>query len=247
DHVKEIRHRIEDDLFSEWKNGVKSTYDISRLLGALIDATEERLKAFDDRITQAKDNEEDAANRVKINNETWARMGFISKAVGKPDSLLDAQGEALLEQYIYRTRIESLIFAKQLTEELIVEITDLKSETDKCTSTIAEATKKYNDRINERITDDGSVDLREQLVRFYNPELVRTVSKNLIKDEIEQRTQTSRVRLSLIGRLGENPNFTVFNQRIGVSALLDVLDKECANHARIAHNNLIQNPKERLL
>lgn len=247
DHVKEIRHRIEDDLFSEWKNGVKSTYDISRLLGALIDATEERLKAFDDRITQAKDNEEDAANRVKINNETWARMGFISKAVGKPDSLLDAQGEALLEQYIYRTRIESLIFAKQLTEELIAEITDLKSETDKCTSTIAEATKKYNDRINERITDDGSVDLREQLVRFYNPALVRTVSKNLIKDENEQRTQTSRVRLSLIGRLGENPNFSVFNQRIGVSACLDVLDKECANNARIAHNNLVQNPKEKLL
>src|SRR5206468_1105593 len=103
------------------------------------------------------------------------------------------------------------------------------------------------DRIAERITDDGSIDLREQLVRFYSPELVRIITKNLIKDENEQRTQTNRVRMSLIGRLGENPNFSLFNQRIGVPAFLDVLDEECARNARIAHNNLVQNPKEKLL
>ena len=247
EHVKEIRRRIEDDLFSEWKNGIKSTYDVSRLLAALIDSTDERLKGLDDKITLAKGNEEDAANRVRVINEDWARMGFIKKAVGKPDSLLDAQGEALLEQYTYRTLIEALAFSKQLLEELIVEITDLKGEADRCTSIMSEAIKKYNDRIAERITDDGSIDLREQLVRFYNPNLVRTVTKNLIKDENEQRTQTNRVRMSLIGRLGENPNFSLFNQRIGVSAFLDVLDVECANNARIAHNNLVQNPKEKLL
>jgi hypothetical protein len=248
EHVKEIRRRIEEDIFNEWKNGVKSTYDISRLLAAVLDATEERLKGLDDRITQVKDNEEKAANEVKVNNEDWARMGFFGKNVfGKPDSLLDTQGEALLEQYTYRTRKEALAFSKQLIEELIVEITDLKGEVDKCTSIISEAIKKYNDRIAERITDDGSIDLREQLVRFYSPELVRTITKNLIKDENEQRTQTNRVRMSLIGRLGENPNFALFNQRIGVPALVDVLDDECARNARIAHNNLVQNPKEKLL
>jgi hypothetical protein len=247
EHVKEIRRRVEEDIFNEWKNGVKSTYDISRLLAALLDATEERLKGLDDRIAQARDNEEDAANKVKVNNEAWARMGFISKAVGKPDSLLDTQGEALLEQYVYRTRKEALAFSKQLIEELIVEITDLKGEVDKCTSIISEAIKRYNDRIAERITDDGSIDLREQLVRFYSPELVRVITKSLIKDENEQRTQTNRVRMSLIGRLGENPNFALFNQRIGVPAFVDVLDEECARNARIAHNNLVQNPKEKLL
>lgn len=247
EHVKEIRRRVEDDLFNEWKNGIKSTYDISRLLAALLDATDERLKGLDDKITQAKDNEQDAANRVKLNNEAWARMGIISKAIGRPDSLLDAQGETLQEQYVYRTRIEALIFAKQLVEELMVELTDLKSEVDKCTSTISGAIKKYNDRIAERINDDGSIDLREQLVRFYNPELVRTITRNLVKDENEQRTQVNRVRLSLIGRLGDNPDFSIFNQRIGVTEFLDILDKESEKNARIAHNNLIQNPKERLL
>src|SRR5262249_45055206 len=98
-----------------------------------------------------------------------------------------------------------------------------------------------------RIADDGKQDLRDQLVRFYDPELVKTISRTMVKDENEQRTQTNRVRVSLIGRLGETPSFSLFNQRIGVAEFLDVLDKECANNARVAHNNLIQNPKDKLL
>ena len=165
EHVREIRRRIEDDLFTEWKNGVKSVNDASRLLAALLESIDDRRKLLDDKITATKDNEESAGNRVRTNNQQWAHMGILSKVVGKPDSLLDAQGEALQEQYIYRTRIEALQFAKQLTEELVTELTDLKSEVDKVASTIAAAVKKYTERIGERIQDHGQRDLREQLVR----------------------------------------------------------------------------------
>ena len=173
-------------------------------------------------------------------------MGFLQKTVlGKPDSLLDAQAEVLQEQYIYRTRIEALIFSKQLMEDIVAEITDLKSEVDKCTSTAAAAVKKYNDRLAERVTDDGKIDLREQLVRFYDPDLVRRVSSSLVKDENEQRTQTARVRQALVEKLGDRPNFSVFNQRIGTTEFIDVLDKECAKNAQIAHNNLVVNHKRK--
>lgn len=247
DHVREIRGRIESDLFTEWKNGIKSANDISRLLSALLESIDDRRKLFDDKITAAKDNEESAGNRVRVNNQEWAHMGLLSKVVGKPDSLLDAQGEALQEQYIYRTRIEALQFAKQLTEELVTELTDLKSEIDKAASTIAAAVKKYSDRIAERIQDNGKHDLREQLVRFYDPQVVRAVSTTLTKDETEQRTQSNRVRQALSGRLGDHPTFALFNQRINVTDFLDVLDKECASSAQVAHNNIVTNPKEKLL
>jgi hypothetical protein len=248
EHSREIRSRIETEMFSEWKNGIKSAFDISRLLAAVLDLLDERRKLVDDKVTQMKANEEQAANRVRANNQAWAGMGFLQKTVfGKPDSLLDAQGETLQEQYIYRTRIEALIFSKQLMEDVMGEISDLKSEVDKCASTAAAAVKKYNDRLAERVTDDGKIDLREQLVRFYDPDLVRRVSTNLVKDENEQRTQTARVRQALIDRLGDHPNFAVFNQRTGPVDFLDVLDKECAKNAQIAHNNLVVNEKDKLL
>jgi hypothetical protein len=247
EHVNEIRRRVEADLFAEWKNGVRSTYDVSRLLAALIEYTEERLKTMDDKIVQAKNNEEEASNKVKVNDQQWAQIGIFGKMVGKPENILNAQGDALFELYVYRTRIEAWAFAKQLTEELVAELTDLKSQVDQCTSTITEAIKRYNERINERIADTGAGDIREQLVRFYKPSLVKSVVQSLTKDEGEQRTQTNRVRQALIGRLGDHASFGLFNDRINIADFLDILDKESANNSRIAHNNLIQNPKERLL
>lgn len=248
EHAREIRRRVELEMFSEWKNGIKSAYDISRLLSALLDSLDERRKLVDEKVAQMKVNEEGAANRVRINNGNWAGMGFLQKTVfGKPDSLLDAQAESLQEQYIYRSRIEALIFSKQLLEDVMAEMTELKSEVDKCASTAAAAVKKYNDRIAERVTDDGKIDLREQLVRFYDPDVVRRVNASLVKDENEQRTQSARVRQALIDRLGDHPNFSAFNQRTSQADFIDVLDKECAKNAQIAHNNLVVNEKEKLL
>jgi len=123
----------------------------------------------------------------------------------------------------------------------------LKSEVDKAASTISAAVKKYTERIAERIQDDGKRDLREQLVRFYDPQVVRSVSSTLTKNETEQRTQSNRVRQALAARLGDHPNFSLFNQRIGMADFVDVLDKECAASAQVAHNNIVTNPKEKLL
>jgi len=244
--VSQIRRLVETDLLADWKNGVRSATELSKLLASLLDSTGERLKTMDDKIVQMRSNEEEAAHKVEANNQEWSHIGVVGRIVGKPETLVNAQGDALFQQYVYRTRAEAWTFAKQITEELIVELTDLKSQVDQTASTIAEAVKKYNERIAQRITDKGP-DLREQLVRFYNPELVRNITRSMVKNEDEQRTQTNKVRIALIGMLGENPTFSIFNQRIGIGDFIDVLDKQSANNARVAHNNLIQNPKERLL
>src|SRR5262249_21385373 len=124
---------------------------------------------------------------------------------------------------------------------------DLKGDIDRCASTINEAIKKYNERIGRRITDGGVDDLRQQLVRFYRPDLVRSVTQSLIKNEGEQRTQANRVRQAMVRRLGDNPSFGLFNERFTTSDFLDLVDKESAANARIAHTNLVQNRKDRLL
>src|SRR5262249_24609297 len=52
DQVREIRARIEGDLFAEWRNGVKAMHDISRVLASLIAYVDERFVAMDDRIAK---------------------------------------------------------------------------------------------------------------------------------------------------------------------------------------------------
>jgi hypothetical protein len=247
EHVAEVRRQIETELFADWKNGVKSASEISRLLAALIESVEERLKIMDDKVVAMKNNEAEAANEVAANNQAFKNVGLIGKALNRHENLLNAQGEALHKQYAYRTWIEAWSFAKQLTAELVQELSNLKADVDQSASTIAEAVKKYNQRIGERVNDGGTTDARQQLIRFYDPAKVKALTASLVKDENEQRTQTGKVRLALIGQLGDSASFELFNQRITIAGFLDVLDKESANNARIAHNNFVQNPKDRVL
>jgi len=247
EHVAELRRQVETDLFAEWKNGTKSAFDISRLLASLIDATEERLRGMDDKIVQMKGNEEEASKKVAANNQQFSQVGILGRVFKKDENLLNAQGEALHQQYAYRTWTEAWTFAKQLTQELLLELSNLKAQVDQAGSTIADAVKKYNERVGERLTDSGQPDAREQLVRFYDPDVVRRVTRDLVKDADQQRTHSGKVRTALIGRLGDGPTFALFNQRIGVADFLDILDKESAANARVAHNNTIQDSKQRLL
>jgi hypothetical protein len=149
--------------------------------------------------------------------------------------------------YVYRTRAEGWGFAKALLIEVIAEITDLKGEVDRVANTLQQALKKFETGIQARLNDGGSGDLRQHLIRFYDPQQVKAVSRRLVLDEAEQKTQTGRVRAALVEKIGPEGGFAQFNQRVPESTFLDVLETVCEDNARIAHQNLVQNPKERLL
>lgn len=248
DMAQEIRARIEHELVNEWKIGAKSTWDVSRLLAALSDKLDERLKGCDEQVARARKAEEEAQSRVLGNAHKWASMSLLSKHVlGTPDSLLDAHGVHLQEMYVWRTRAEGWAFAKALLMELTAEITDLRAEVDRATNTLQQALKKFETGIQARLGDAAAGDLRQPLIRFYDPQQVRQVGRRLVVEEAEQRTQTARVRAALADKLGPQPSFALFNQRVTESTFLDVLETVCEDSVRIAHQNLLQNPAERLL
>lgn len=248
DMAREIRNRIEQELMEEWKVGAKSAWDVSRLLVALSESLDERLRQTDEQVSRARKAEEDAQLRAQSNAKKWAEMGIFSKhLLGTPDSLLDAHGVLLQEVYVYRTRAEGWAFAKALLMDVVADVTDLRAEVDRAANTLQEALKKFEVAIQSRLTDAEAGDLRQHLIRFYDPQLVRQVSRRLVVEEAEQRTQTSRVRAALVEKMGPQASFSLFNQRISESTFLDVLERVCEDSARIAHQNLVQNPKERLL
>jgi hypothetical protein len=248
EQAREIRLRVEGELFPEWQNGVKSAHDASRMTTALIEATDGRLKNLDDRIRQTTENEVEALRRVQANSHEWAQMGPLRKLIGQRDQVFERQAQALCDLYVLRTRLRGLGFAKELLQEVLAELNGLKSEVDRCASTLAEAVHTYDQRIAERVKDAGSgPDLREALVRFYDPQHVKTVLRGLLRDEDEQRAQSSRVRKAIFTKLGERSSFALFSERMGHAEVIDLLDEQSAQNARMAHNNLIRNPKDKLL
>jgi hypothetical protein len=248
DMAREIRTRVEQELINEWAIGAKSAWDVSRLLIALSDHLDERLRTCDENAVRARTAEEQVQGQLLGNVKKWSQMGFLSKRLfGTADSLFDAHGAHLQDLYVHRTRAEGWGFAKVLLMEVLAEITDLKGEVDRVANTLQQGLKKFEAGMDSRLNDTGSEDLRQHLIRFYDPVQVKSVSRRLMLDEAEQKTQTSRVRDALIEKVGASPSFALFNQRISQSTFLDVLETVCEDNARIAHQNLVQNRKDRLL
>jgi hypothetical protein len=245
DHARQIRGRIESDIFEEWKNGSRSAHEIGQLLDALLTTLEGRGKILmDEKMVRAKENAEATSQKITANNVEWVKIGILSAAFGKRNNMLDAQATCLEEHYVHRTRFEGWQFAKGLIQELITEITSLRNEVTRFASLVTEAIKECDDRIAERCSDDGGqTDLRKPLVQFYNPSGVREFTRQLTHDKRVQQTQANDVRLSIIEQLGEHPDFTTLNARMPKQRLIDILEVRCEQGAVNAHNNLIASNK----
>ncbi|HTC95775.1 MAG TPA: tubulin-like doman-containing protein [Terriglobales bacterium] len=236
-HLRELRGRIEKDLFQEWMTGQKSVYDISRLLAALLASLEERQKQMEEKIARHRQMVEATTVSTASNAAEWSRLGVVSGWLGKRQNLLNEQGECLRQLYIYRTRLEGLGFAKNLLEALIADLALLAADVSRCAAMMVEAGKDFSARVAERCADSGQADLQKPVVRFYKPGAVKELARALIRDRIEQQKHSATVRAALAPLLGENQNFASFNLRISKEKFTSVLESMSARNATAAHDN----------
>ena len=246
DMAREVRGRIERELFDDWRTGARSAAEISRVLAALADALGERALAVDGTLAHLNAEIEGTREQIGIVQRRWSELGLFGKLTGGRDSLFDALAINLQELYVRQTRIEAWTFARPLLAEITTEIADLKAMVDNVVSTTQEALRRVSNGIDERLKSaDG--DIKGHLIRFYDPELVRRVTKTLANDESEQRTQTAKVRAGLIDAIGPNPTFTAFAARLGLGDLIDRIETTAEANAEIAHNTLVTEAKDRIL
>lgn len=242
DLAKEIESGIHDELFTEWRNGTKSLYDIKRLIETIVNNLQKRYFEIDDKIINNEQNQERELAIAIENEKTWAKVGLLSAFVGKKEKLLDAQAIVFESLYIYKTMGEALRFSKVLMSQTIEQLNSLKSEIDRANQTLDGALKEFDKNINERINDDTSVNdqevFKQQVIRFYDPAKVKQVTKMFIRDKGAQETQTASVRRTIVSRLGDQPNFNLFNERISKTTLINEIEKTCDENAKDAEANL---------
>jgi hypothetical protein len=246
DQAREIRNRLEADLFDQWRDGQASIHEVGLLLDALLRDLYKRNNKIDDELAKAKDDADSVSAKIDANKKEWAKMGPITaKIFGKRDRLMDVHSIFLQEYSIQKTKFEGWQFAKKLLPKLISEITGLKTEIANCISLITEEAEQFKNHISERCADDVKTDLRSPLVKFYNPGEVKEFTKELTTDVDVQRGQANEVRMAIIKQLGDNPNFTAFNTRIDKLRFKDILESTCEEGAVTAHNNVIATKKEK--
>jgi hypothetical protein len=242
DHIRELRGRIEAELFSDWRSGARSMHDIDRLVVALIESLDERLGVIDTQISKlGEESEPHKTTEAKIaeNRKQWAKLGPLSTFFGKHKNLLNAQAEALIVRYTSKTRLEGYRFSRDLIKRLIQDLNVLSSDITRCKRLISEAGGAFKTATECRLNDRGTEDIGKAMVRQYRPSDVRTFVRRMICDSTIQRKQTSVVRDQLIKLLGDRQTFANFEGRITQGVLEDTLSASCKDSAVAAHSDVV--------
>jgi hypothetical protein len=236
--AKEIRQHIEEQLFTDWKNGVKSLQEIIALINALTDSLKQRKRNLEQQRTTKENQSKGASQQIAWVTEQWQKRHWFTRT----HKLLTRQTENLTDLYLAKTQIVALHFADKLLDEILNELNGLQAQLLECNNTISEANRDFTNLLAQRLREQPNA---SQTTRLYDPILIKTMTKKLITDEQLQRTATTQVREQIVKKLGNHPHFSAFN-RLEKTIFFDTLIIESATNAQISHDQWIQNPRERL-
>jgi len=245
DHARDLRSRIEQDLFQEWVNGARSMQDTSRLVTALLASIDEYGRNLDDRTQKLQEAVRDTQARVQATGLEWSHINLLNAVLGRRSDLFNAQALNLTQLYTLQTRVEGFNYAKYLLQFLTMELNDLANEVTRAASTLEDATKGFASGIEARLSDSGQDDLKRQVVRFYKPVVVKDFVKTMVRDKSLEMKQTAGVRQALAALLGDSQTFTSFNVRIPREKFASTLESTCEQNALDAHNAYVAENKDR--
>ena len=245
--AKEIRRLIERDLLEQWKNGSRSLQEISKIIDALSAWLQEKIEQTDTRATKTDSQLDELRSQVAGNLNDWASLGIIGKALGKRDNVFERQSVLLQSLYIELTRIEAYAFAKLLLFEVVSEIRDLKVIVDSLTANIQQATSQIAKSLEERLIANSAADTKGHMIRFYEPDGVRSAIKDLTINESFQSAHASKIRSILVAKLRDDFSFSRLHERVTVVDLVDSVTTASEESALAAHANMITESNQRIL
>ncbi|MCA0325793.1 MAG: hypothetical protein LCH89_09350 [Proteobacteria bacterium] len=238
-----IRLTVERDLFSDWKNGQRSTSEIDRLLTALISTLEERLYQMDGRVeanTKATQHHQQKITEVE---RRLGDMGVFGKLIGKPGDYFVEGAASVQEALVCRTNEEGLKFARKLLEETIQQIIDLKGNVGQFQAKLLEVAKHFREEAQSRLKQNP-VDYKQKIFKV---EDVVDLGKQMLQSEDIQKLQAQAARLALIQNVGEQrAGFTVFQEKLGIVDIKSIIEAVSQAEVKKAHENLAVSRKRML-
>ncbi|MDM8557502.1 tubulin-like doman-containing protein [Candidatus Parabeggiatoa sp. HSG14] len=238
--AKEIRHKIEETLFTDWRNGVKSVHEIVTLGDALIKSLDKRRKEISAKILQREKEAKSARDKIAEVNQKWGKA-WIGK-IFSANNMLDQQAANLCDLYIAQTWVEALAFSEKLTDVVLEELRRFQTDLVKSMNIVTKAVEEFDKMLAQRIRDNTKADITKQLVRFYDPNAVKAITNQLISNEQIQKNCATEVRFQVVSKMGQNPDFSTFAQ-LDISTFIDTVVIQSEQNAQMEHDRHVESAK----
>ena len=187
-HIAEVSNAVQAWMYQKWQEGEYGFVDLQTLLSDLIEDSKNRVGKIAERLKAMETRRSELLDIISRNKEVWSNIGILGKLVGKHEALFDSQTECLKEYYELQTWNVAWRFAEQLLQRCLIELRDkMQIVFVEFKHTIEDAQQFFDKRRIATCRSQESSDIKQNLIKFYEPDKVQDFCRSLLTSESKQK------------------------------------------------------------
>lgn len=242
--AREIRHKVELELFEKWKVGDVSIVELQKVSKLLLEHLNDiridlEKKANDEKgIYDACDHDRGA------NVEEWSGLGILQRMVNKGARLYADHQTILTDYYVSKTKLIAWEFAKKLAAKVLIEIGKMDSD-------ISAFGQKINDAIDEterlvaaqRKINKGLEDMKGAIIEVSEDEAMSEFEVEIITDKVTMPEISRQLRASILPN-EDFINFGNLSNSITIDDIKDAFDIRLSQIVKEKHDQKAESDKK---
>ena len=236
DIAKEIRHKIEYELFDKWKLGDVSIVELQKVSKLLLERMNEIRSELEAKSKTTKEDYEAYDEDRMANVTEWSRLGIIQRGLGVGARRYADHQNILTDYYTAKTRLIAWEFAKKLAAKVFVELGKMDAD-------ISSFGQKINDAIDEterlvtaqKKVNKGLEDYKGAIIEVSEEEAMAEFELELKTDKIEMPNISRQLRESILPQ-GDFINFGRLANEISIDDIKDAFDLKLSEIVKVKHN-----------
>ena len=242
--AREIRHKIETELYDKWKIGDVSIVELQKVSKLLLECVGEIRTNLDKKANDEKNNYDICDQDREATVEDWSKLGILQRMVGKGARLYADHQNILTDYYTSKTMLLAWEFAKKLAAKLSVELGKMDVD-------ISAFGQKINDAIEEterlvaaqRKINKGLEDMKGAIIEVSEDDTMNEFETDLRTDKLDMPNIARQLRESILPKT-EFVNFGNLANEISIDDIKDAFDVTLTQIVRTKHDEKANSEKK---
>lgn len=242
--AREVRHKIECELFEKWKLGDVSIVELQKVSKLLLERMGEIRAELEKKANEEKNNYEACDQDRVANVENWSRLGVLQRMVGKGARLYGDHQNILIDYYTSKTMLVAWEFAKKLAARIFVELGKMDAD-------ISSFSQKINDAIEEterlvtaqRKVNKGLEDMKGAIIEVSEDETMSEFEVDIKVDKVDMPNIARQLREAILPH-EEFTNFGNLATNISIDDIKDAFDVKLTQIVKNKHDEKADSDKK---
>ena len=241
---REIRHKVESELFDKWKTGDVSIVELQKVSKLLLERMAEIRGEIEEACKVEDENYKAYDEDRNVNVTEWSRLGILQRMVGAgARRYADHQG-ILTDYYTSKTMLVALDFARKLAAKVLMELGKMDADITAFGQKINEALEETERLVTaQRKVNKGLEDMKGAIIEVSEDEVMSEFEVEMKVDKIDMPNIARQIREAILPQ-GDFVNFGRLTADISIDDITDAFDIKLSQIVKAKHDEKAESDKK---